>query len=247
MSWKQWLILALTVVLSVLISRASADEKKRSPMPQIDSLPGDTSGAITLRDSSLIPTFGIYPATGWGKTTYIDMNTFKQYGLVVFFDPWDKYSRDYVEMLNGVEDKLEKQWGFQTFLVACRKSISSCREIKYKDGSSKWRCQIFLMPDFQGGRNSSDSVKKSLAGLKTSFPIYCLAQPLKLEDEHHYLPALFFAKQKYDLGTSLMPEGLRSYFRNGLVKKMFQKFFFPELGKKMAEWEPQSLKGGDKK
>ena len=250
MSWKWWILTALLEIFWFSSAFADKKEKEWPPMPSLDSLVGDTTGAITIKDSALIPTFGIYPVIGWGKTIYIDANTFKKNGYVVFFDPWDKNSRNYVEILSELKDKFESEWNFQIFFVACRMSVASCQKYLSKNKQPGWDTRIFLMPDFKSGRNSGDSLKKVLAGIKLDYPVYRLKQPLCFNEpigELFSTLATLTAKQSYAVYVETAPEKILGYTDHPLAKTGF-KLIFPFIIRGLEEdWKFISSKGGDKK
>lgn len=241
MNWKWWFLLIVSIVLSVLVSPAWAGEKKEKeikwpPMPQLDSLPGDTSGAITIRDSALVPTFGIY-SYPQGEVIHIDSVTFKKYGLVVFFSPYDELSRKYIEYLSEIKHKIENEWDFQVFLVMARKTFVSCREVQ-AGGKTRWMCRTFLMPGFKGERNSEDSLKAGLAALKSAFPVYRLKQPLGYEAACYLYPVELFAKGPYVVDIAAK---CKSSWVN---RKQVQKTFADAKGF-LKKWNLSE--GGDKK
>jgi hypothetical protein len=241
------LLLTLVGLLSFQHVWADKKEKEWPPMPLLDSLVGDTSGAITIKDSALIPTFGIYPVGGWGKATYIDTNTFKKYGMVVFFDPWDEPSQRYVESLSELREKIESEWGFEVFLITCRMSIVSCRKYLSKDKRQQWDCRIFLMPSFKGVRNSNDSLQKILTELKLAFPVYRLKQPLKFNEpgDKHFDPVLLTAKQNYVAYLETAPLKTPKMMGKSLIK-MGIKVGFPAMLRGLEEdWKNILSGGGD--
>lgn len=248
MNWKWWV---LTVLLEVFwLTSAFADKKEWPPMPPLDTLIGDTTGAITIRDSALIPTFGIYPVGEWGKVIYIDTTTFKKYGMVIFFDPWEEDSRRYVEILSELRSKVENEWGFEVFLVASRMSIVSCQEhLSESKFPEDWNCDIFIMPDFKEPRRSADSLKKALTKLKTAFPVYRLKHPLRLKKlgSKPYHPTILTIKENY---LMYVEPGERGFLTKGnkTVMKMIFKLAFPAMIKGLEEdWKYVSSKGGERK
>lgn len=223
-------------------------------MPPLDTLIGDTSGAITIKDSTLIPTFGIYPVGEWGRTAYIDTSTFKKYGMVIFFDPWDDDSRKFVEIFSEHKGKMENEWSFQIFLVACRMSVASCQKYLSKNKQPAWDTHIFLMPDFKGGRNSGDSLQKVLTGIKLAYPVYRLKQPLCFNEpivEPSSTLATLTAKESYAVYVETASKKTLEYADHPLAKtgsKLVFPFMIRGMIKGMEEdWKFISSKGGDKK
>lgn len=250
MNWKWWLVFVSLVIFWMGHAFANRKENDLPPKPPLDSFPGDTTGVIAIKDSTLIPTFGIYRVGEWGKIVYIDTTTFKKYGMVIFFDPWEEDSRRYVEILSELRSKVENEWGFEVFLVASRMSVVSCREhLSESEYPGNWNCDIFLMSDFKEPHRSVDSLKKALIKLKTTFPVYRLKHPLRLKKlvSEPYHPTILTIKEKYLMYVEPGEKGFVTNL-NKTVMKMVFKLGFPAVIKGLEEdWKYVSSKGGEKK
>ena len=244
MNWKWWLLVVSLEVFLGGLAFADKKEKEWPPMPPLDSLVGDTTGAITIKDSALIPTFGIYPVEGWGKTIYIDTNTFKKFGLMIFFDPWDEFSQKLVRAMGKVKENFKKKWGFDVYLVACRMSVVSCQKLNGKRPT--WLCRIFLKSDFGGVRNFPDSVQKILIKSNPAFPVYRLREPLCYihAASAHFVPAMLTAKGKY---VCVVQSNRENSFPSFLDYKLVWELAFSATSQSVEDWKYEQNKGGDKK
>lgn len=197
---------------------------------------GDTSAAIIILDSALIPPFAIYPGTSWGKSAYIDTSTFGKLGLIIFFDPYDSLCRKYVEIVSSLKSKLEDDW--KVYLIACRKMLASARQYESK-GRVRWKYRIFMMPDFLGEHNSADSLKKALDDLSLAFPVYRLKNPLGFDYPGCYtFPAELWINRRYVVATGLQCKG-------DPVNKKLQEITYSLASKYLKKWKYESKKGGD--
>jgi len=246
MNWKWWFLVVLLEIFWVGLAFADKKEKEWPPMPALDSLPGDTTGAITIKDSALIPTFGIYPVSGWAKASYVDTNTFEQYGLILFFDPWDEGIRDFVGIFCELRDKIENDWGFRLFLIACRMSVVSCKP--YEEGKFRgWDCGVLLTSDF----NETNSLRKAMVSLRWAYPVYRLKQPLWFDVPIYKEPPTFIlvsAKEHYSVGYMTLPglTGKMSRIERMLIKT-YLRLAFPAGKKYLKKWKYDSLGKAEKK
>jgi hypothetical protein len=235
MNWKWWLLLVLTVILSFFSSYAGARENNFSVLEDSDkSSAFDSLNVGFLADSTVIPSIGIYPYP-WGKTIYIDTTTFSKYGLLFFFDPFDKECRKSLKILSGMAKKLEQNYKYRVFVIMVSESLNLSREVS----KNKREYTACLLPHFPNERGiTEDSLRKVANKLESAWPLYRLSRPIQYVFEEHGLPFLALAKGPYI--WSVAPN---LQFINSLHAKLT----FAVCQGQIENWHYRLAKGGDKK